>query len=212
MLPATDLVWYACYGSNLDQNRFLCYLQGGTYPGNDKEYQGARDPTPFKRTLDYQLQHDLYFAKEAHIWGGGGVCFIENADGDASTYARLYLITAEQFCDLHAQECNQEPGALLDLSTAVDQGYIDAYAEKWYGRILYLGQQEERPIFTFTNVRDLTKENSPHPNYLKSLMRGLHYSHRLEPPDQARYFLTKRGIAGHWSEEELTELCRTALT
>ena len=66
-----DYVWYACYGSNLAQGRFLCYLQGGQYPGNRKAYKGARNKAAPTHSEKYTLNHPLYFAKEAHIWGGG---------------------------------------------------------------------------------------------------------------------------------------------
>lgn len=206
------MVWYACYGSNLDAQRFMCYLQGGRYPGNQKEYHGTRDTSAFQATVAYQIPNALYFAKEAHIWGGGGVCFIENSSSKAQTLARLYLITAGQFSDLHAQECNQAPGALVDLEQAAQTGSVDLYPEKWYGRVLHLGQEQGQDIFTFTNVADLSDSQAPAPNYLKSLMRGLAHSHGLKPKEQAEYFAQKRGVAGHWSTEALEKLCTEALS
>ena len=36
-------VWYACYGSNLSEERFCCYVQGGVAPNGKRYYPGDCD-------------------------------------------------------------------------------------------------------------------------------------------------------------------------
>lgn len=199
-----QLLWYACYGSNMATERFLCYLQGGRYPGNSKVYTGGRDKSPPKAEATFTLKHQLYFAKEAHIWGGGGVCFIETGPHHSvETLAKIYLITTGQFEDLHAQECNKDVPLNINFDAAIQQGFIDAYPEKWYGRILHLGHHQSYPIFTFTHVNDLKEFNPPAPNYLRSLVNGINSSYQLSKDELLRYFSQKPGVAGRISNEQL---------
>ena len=45
-MEKNNLVWYACYGSNLLKKRFLCYIQGGKIEGCKKSYFGCDDKSP----------------------------------------------------------------------------------------------------------------------------------------------------------------------
>lgn len=40
-----DKVWYACYGSNLLEEHFLCYILGGQPAGVKTVYGGCNDKT-----------------------------------------------------------------------------------------------------------------------------------------------------------------------
>lgn len=202
-----QLIWYACYGSNMALPRFLCYLQGGRYPGNAKTYPGGRDKSPPQNRATGTINHPLYFAKEAHIWGGGGVCFIGNRESpDERTLVSLYLISVGQFEDLHAQECNREVPIPLNLDLLRRQGFQIAYPEKWYGRILYLGEKNGQPILSFTNTSDLSEYRAPAPNYLQSLIRGLREGHDLSNQEILEYLQNKKGIEGAISAAELEAL------
>ena len=37
------LVWYACYGSNLLKERFLCYIRGGRPIGAQRTFYGCKN-------------------------------------------------------------------------------------------------------------------------------------------------------------------------
>ena len=37
-----ELVWYLSYGSNLLEERFLCYIEEGTPPGSKSFHSGSR--------------------------------------------------------------------------------------------------------------------------------------------------------------------------
>jgi hypothetical protein len=103
--PPSDnrLVWYAGYGSNLLRSRFDCYLSGGTPKGSTKAYTGCRDRTAPRGDRPITIPHQLYFADHSPGWNGA-VAFVRRAASDATTYARMYLITYGQFNDVVRQE------------------------------------------------------------------------------------------------------------
>jgi len=41
-----NLVWYACYGSNIMYERFMYYIQGEIFFGNNRPHTGCNDKTP----------------------------------------------------------------------------------------------------------------------------------------------------------------------
>jgi hypothetical protein len=43
---APKQVWYACNGSNLNYERLLCYIKGGTAMGRSGANEGCRDQRP----------------------------------------------------------------------------------------------------------------------------------------------------------------------
>ena len=44
-------VWYACYGSDMLEGRFNCYLLGGRVKGMSRDCVGARDKTPASTSI-----------------------------------------------------------------------------------------------------------------------------------------------------------------
>ncbi|MGB9013248.1 MAG: hypothetical protein WCB95_10395, partial [Aeromicrobium sp.] len=102
-----DHVWYVSYGSNMWATRLACYLEGGTPPGGDRANPGARDQTPPVRSTAIDLPGTLYFAGRSAQWGGG-VAFYDHLSA-GFTAARAYLVTAQQFADVAAQEMRREP-------------------------------------------------------------------------------------------------------
>lgn len=145
-------VWYACYGSNLKKERFLCYIQGGDCQYNGRHYQGCDDKREPVKDRSIDIPHRLYFANSSGSWDGGGVAFIDpDMNTGESTRGRMYLITEEQFKQVHEQE---GPG------------------DNWYGKLLDLGEAEGYRIKTFTNAKILPA-NSPKPTYLRAMSDGL---------------------------------------
>ena len=100
-------VWYVSYGSNMSLRRFACYIEGGTPPGGTRRNPGARDRRLPERTIPVDLPGTVYFAGESPQWGGG-VAFYDHAR-PGFTAARGYLVTAEQFADIAAQEMYRAP-------------------------------------------------------------------------------------------------------
>lgn len=178
-------VWYVSYGSNLLEERFLKYIQGGEIDGCAQREKGCQDKTLPERSKPCVIPYRLYFSGESSKWGCGGVAFIESKSIFANTYARQYLISVSQFLDVFRQENG------IPYKTEIDESilffsskkgfadYGDSDSFKWYGKILYLGDDEGVARFTFTAKNDSGKRNPPSDVYLSILEKGLMESHGL---------------------------------
>jgi len=171
-----SLVWYACYGSNLKRERFLCYIKGGSPPGSTGRQPGCSDPSPPRREKALELQRRLYFSGSSGNWGGG-VAFLEPRKRTGErTLARMYLITRTQFQEIFTQENNAEPpGHPIDIDELLEAGEL-VVGKGQYSRLLFLGVERESgyPILSFTSSAEEAKDLSkPSPAYVKTIVDGL---------------------------------------
>ena len=84
-------VWYACYGSNLLDDRFNIYIS---------RTSSKQTPLDSKSII---LPYDLYFAKVSHKWNNQGVAFVDT-DVQGESYGWMYLITKEQYEEVKEME------------------------------------------------------------------------------------------------------------
>ena len=208
MLKNTDKVWYACYGSNFQQERFRCYISGGQPPNAKRIYPGCSNKVFPKNNKALQIPGELYFAKSSKTWSGGGAAFIKyEPDSAQKVLGRMYLITREQFIELVQQEIKFTGKFDIDLEQVKEKGHLDMKNGSWYDRIIYLGEEESYPIFSFTNEKFLASEiNSPHEFYLNIIIAGLRETYNLSPEEIRNYLKDKKGIAGTSMEKKLNEL------
>ncbi len=68
-------VWYAGYGSNLCEERFLCYIKGGKFRWGGRKSSGCDDKTLPEEKGRITIPFPLYFAERSRGWQGGGVAF-----------------------------------------------------------------------------------------------------------------------------------------
>lgn len=199
-------VWYASYGSNLCRDRFLCYIKGGKPEGSAKSEIGCRDKSLPKDDKPIEIPFPLYFAMYSKKWGGG-VAFIGlKKDGKEITLGRRYLITEEQFSDVVSQE-NYDTRIYVDFKRIKKQGSA-VLSNSWYGNIIYLGDREGSPVFTFTASWDITNKPfvAPSADYLKMLALGLKESYCLSKNKIIEYLIKKEGVKKNFTEEMLLEL------
>lgn len=196
-------VWYASYGSNLNRDRFLCYIYGGKPVGSEKTEIGCRDQSPPIKEETYIINFPLYFAKESVRWQKQGVAFIGlTKNNDERTYSQKYLITVTQFNDVVKQE-NNGVELNINLSEVKKEGYM-TLRDSWYGTILYLGEHEGYPIYTFTADWDLDVPfNKPSKEYLRMIIEGLKTTVRLNDSEIVNYLITKPGVKGNYSRKKL---------
>ncbi|MFC0470784.1 hypothetical protein ACFFHM_09840 [Halalkalibacter kiskunsagensis] len=202
----TNYVWYASYGSNLNMERFLCYIRGGKPEGSEKVEVGCTDQSlPIKEST-YVMNYPLYFAKESRRWQKQGVAFIGlSKDEKYKTYSRKYLIKEDQFIDVVKQE-NNGVELQFDLNDVMKRGYR-TLRDSWYGTILYLGKEEGIPIFTFTADWDLDVPfNNPSNEYLKMIISGLKKNVELSDSEIINYLCEKPGVAGHYNRADIEQL------
>jgi len=204
MINLDEKVWYACYGSNLLKERFLCYILGGKPEGAKKTYPGCRDKTLPVDNEDFYICSELYFAKESANWDNGGIAFIRTIfEPQASTLARIYLVTKGQLIDIARQETNTETDLSIDFDASVRNRHYIFKDRSWYGNLVYLGDQRDYPIFTLTNERDLQPVTKPSRSYLQTICRGIREAHAFDDLTILDYLETKKGIAGNYAREEL---------
>ncbi|SHM98747.1 hypothetical protein [Flavobacterium xinjiangense] len=184
------MIWYACYGSNMDLQRFLIYLQGGELEVNgvikpyrrcDNDFEGPRETEP------YIIHRKLYFAKESTTWNNHGVGFISTKkDGRSLTYARLYLISEIQFRHLFASE-NGRKTTNIDFEVINNFKFQD-FDYNFYNRIIQLEDNYKGyPVLTFTNKENLPP-NNPMGRYLQLISNGLDRVHQLNDNEIVAYF------------------------
>lgn len=86
-----DYVWYACYGSNLCEERFMRYINS------------CSDTTAPREDRAFSFEHNIYFAKEAKGWQNGGKAFLDDSSS-GHAYGRAYKITRRQFEEIMVKE------------------------------------------------------------------------------------------------------------
>lgn len=205
----TNLVWYANYGSNLCSRRFMRYIEGGQAEGTSGSYPGCRDKTPPKDDQPIKIPYPLYFAKPSARWDNKGVAFIGlKKEESEETLGRMYLITEQQFLDVASQE-NEGTRFPIDLQKAKQQGGM-IFQDLSYGNILYLGEQDGFPIYTFTSSEDLALEVpvAPSSRYLQYIISGLKEVYPLTDESIVEYLLSKPGIKESYTREELESLLK----
>ncbi len=169
-------VWYVGYGSNLHEQRFLCYIKGGTPRFGKTHYNGCTDKTLPAQNKAIIINYPLYFAlpdksTKTSNWGAGGVAFIApKKDRRVKTLCRMWKITKDQYNEVKRQEGS------------------------WYGNEILLGDEDGIPIYTITNDTVLTNINKPSDTYIKTIALGLKETYSFTDKKVVRYLIAKRGI------------------
>ncbi|KAL5544607.1 hypothetical protein UlMin_008391 [Ulmus minor] len=185
-------VWYASFGSNMWQPRFLCYIEGGQAEGMQKACSGSFNKTPPKDIKWKTLPHRLFFGREfSQTWGPGGVAFLNpEKNTEEKVHMCLYRITLEQFNDVLLQENTQSTqisSPLFDLTaldsvTSGESHSLEVNLERgWYRNVVCLGKEHDIAILTMTCKRSETEGfksgelplRAPSEKYAKTLIRGL---------------------------------------
>ena len=183
-------VWYVSYGSNMSSARLEAYLAGGVPPGGRRRNPGARDSTPPRRSLPVDLPGALYFAGDSLQWGGG-VAFYDHEAPGGPTAARAYLLTAQQFTDVAAQEMYRVPqeGDPLEEVLAGILGGRHLVGPGRYETLVEVGRIDAAPMLLFTAPGgiDHVEHTRPSAAYLAMLEEGLRESRGWADDEVAAY-------------------------
>lgn len=192
MCESLSYVWYVGYGSNLCEERFLCYIRGGKFKWGGREATGCKDKTLPMANKPFRVPHSLYFAKRSGGWGDGGVAFVPpNREPNENNwvFARIWKITHAQFLEVWEQEGN---------------------SDTWYGKKIFLGEDEEGiAIYTITNAAIL-EPNQPSKGYLRTMALGLKETYNLTDEEIAQYLMHKSGIKENFAKDELMDIITLA--
>lgn len=191
-LPTDGDVWYVSYGSNMSSQRLVAYLSGGVPPGGRRHHPGARDGTPPRRSVPVDLPGALYFAGDSAQWSGGVAFYDHDADG-GPTAARAYLVTAQQFTDVAAQEMYRVPQEGDPLEEVVLDGIDGGRHHVGPGRyetLVEVGRLDGAPMLLFTAPHgiDHVEHNRPSAAYLAMLETGLRESRGWDDASISAYF------------------------
>jgi hypothetical protein len=200
-------VWYVAYGSNLGVDRFRCYLAGGRPVEGARSYPGCRDPSEPAASFSLELPGALVFGGESGVWGGGMAFF--DPDGAGAVACRAYLVTAEQFADVTAQEMRREPGGELADAMAAALPGIDELHRLGPGRyetVIRVDTRDGVPLLTITNgdLRELAPA-APTAPYLRSIAAGLREAHHWDDARIASYLALAIGVGDAWTASAVLE-------
>jgi len=208
---AVPAFWYVAYGSNLALDRFRRYLVGGRPTGGLREYVGCRDTRDPARLVGLEVSGGLVFAGESTVWGGGMAFFDRSALGRIA--CRAYLISAEQFADVTAQEMRRPPGGefargLEGMLTEIES--LQTLGPGRYETIVRLGVYEGAPLLTVTSgdVADLVPA-APSAAYLSQIATGLHEAHGWHARRIGTYLAAAPGVRGAWTADQIAEVARS---
>lgn len=84
-------VWYACYGSNINRERFMRYINN------------CSNTTPPVEDRPFEFTHPVFFAGKSSNWDDMGVAFLD-AEREGHAYGRIYKITEEQYNEVKRME------------------------------------------------------------------------------------------------------------
>ena len=150
-----EYLWYVSYGSNMLKERFMCYIEGGSY--ENSRYREACDDTSqpvLVRTLS--IPYEMYFGNISGSWENGGVAFLDTSK-KGKTLGVAYLITKEQFDHVAEQE---------------NGGRYPEHGFNWYEDIIDLGVMDGFEVKTVTNCIP-RQANNPCSSYMDTLANGI---------------------------------------
>jgi hypothetical protein len=205
-----ERVWYAAYGSNVDEARFGHYLRGGRPEGAARTLPGSVDRTDPADRRPVKLDGSVYFGWESPTWGGGIAFYDPEASGTSLGVA--YLITAAQFADVATQEMHRDPtGDPLDLVALVAAGRL-VLGPGRYETLHVVGEIDGLAVVTFTSsVHDEMPLNAPQPAYVSTMARGLVDAHGLSVDEAVDYLLARPGSQPSWTRADLQEVVAGAV-
>ena len=150
-----EYVWYVSYGSNMLKERFMCYIEGGSYE-NSRYHPPCEDTTSPVAVRAVEIPHDMYFANTSGSWHGSGVSFLD-VTRNGKSHGVAYLITKKQFEHVVFEE---------------NSGRAQNREYGWYEDTISLGTMDGFEVKTITN-EDIRPYNQPSDAYLDTLRKGI---------------------------------------
>jgi len=152
------------------------------------------------------------FAGESGVWSGGMAFFDPNGSG--SVACRAYLVSAEQFADVTAQEMRLEPGGELARAIAAALpgiGELHRLGPGRYETVIRVDTRDGVPLLTITNgdLHDLALA-APSAPYLRSIAAGLREAHGWDDARIASYLALATGVSQAWTTAAVLEAIRPA--
>ena len=154
------------------------------------------------------LHYPMFFAKSSRRWEQKGVAFIESIkQPNHQTFGKMYLITKEQFCDVVKQENNMDQ-LEIDFEELENKGSNIILESKYYGKLLHVGDEDGKPIYTFTSPCPISQDeyHAPALSYLKVIAYGLKETFDFEEDEIIHYFLQRTEVKKEYKVETLQKI------
>ncbi|XP_028797957.1 histone deacetylase 5 isoform X2 [Neltuma alba] len=198
-------IWYASYGLNMWQSRFLCYIAGGKVEGMQMQCSGAMDTKPPREILWKTFPCRLFFGRDSsYTWGPGALALLNpETSNEDNTYMCLYKISLEQLNDLLLLENGRSQNigsplfdaTALNVTTSKEFDSLEVIEGAWYGNVVYLGKEQNIPILTVTcslsNIESFKSGRlplrAPNKAYANTLIRGLVEGGQLSEAEAIAY-------------------------
>ena len=171
-----EYIWYAGYGSNTLEERFLCYIKGGQFRLGGAPLSGCTDKSPPIDTTEFLIQHRMYFAGESRGWKGGATALLDptpTLSESEFTRARVWKVTWEQFREIWGQEGKAKHDMMLHL------GWHTDHCE----------------IATFTSSQKIASRR-PSDEYIQTIALGLRETFSFGATQTVDYLRGVEGIKG----------------
>lgn len=205
-MSGSHLVWYAAYGSNLQLRRFRCYLRGGRPDGGLRTYAGCRDGSDPLAWQAVTVTGEVVFSGESTVWTGGIASYDPSTAGEVA--ARAYLLTADQLCDVVAQESRRPVGEVGDVLAASRDTPL-VLGDGRYDAVVQVGLLGGLPMLTVTSARPPEEHAAPSAGYLATIATGLAESHGWRGAALVDYLAARPGVAAGWSPDAIADLLRS---
>lgn len=192
-------VYYACYGSNLNSERFKFYLQGGNL--NGREYAGSRDKSKPEKEFFKSFQGKLVFKGRSQSWNNGAIAFIDK-ERDLKFYSKLYLLNDIQFIDIWLQENGLNPfhfnsekliKQFQKLSNSKTEFTLTQLLENkdnypYYGQLFKIDEVDNYSVYTFTAPDlSLITDSKVASSYSKTIFQGLRENNNISEEEAINY-------------------------
>lgn len=210
-------VWYVAYGSNINLDRFLVYIQGGIAKNGNLVQAGCADRSLPKDDRALEIPNSIYFSGESIRWQGG-VTFITPVAGVVPAKVRAYLIKLSQFWDVVQQENSwQAPFKPVDIDIVRRKGSAvitnpddTPLPGDSYSRVVYCGNLDDIPMLTVTAPTAFAQALKPSAPYLHLVGSGIQQAHKLSAQEVAAYLQKVPGVTGNYTATELVAIIQEA--
>ena len=193
-------------------DRFRCYLAGGRPDGGTRDYAGCRDPRdPAGRSASSAPGRLVFAGRVGRLGRRHGV--LRRASAAGAVACRAYLVTAEQFADVAAQEMRREPGGEFAqaLAAVLPDGRRAAHDGS---RPLRDGGPPRhaggRPMFTVTNgdIGSLDARRTERRRTCGRIAAGSREAHGWDDARIASYLAAAPGARESWTSAAVLEALR----
>lgn len=207
-----DYVWYLSYGSNMYKDRFLCYINGGRFETSNIVEQGCKDNSLPVDERNVVIENELFFSLQSAKWQNMGIAFVMKRKTQGSkTFAKIYMITREQFEDVVKQENGIDVNDVIDIDYELfnKKREVLVFEKEDYGMLLKIDEIDGVPVYTFTLPVDPDSYSKPSREYLISIIKGIKLNFGNISDDIIDVFSHLGGIKGEYPFEELKMLIQS---